>query len=666
MRLREARVRADKARAASSFLEAKRTMEKDIRKFHSKYAKVLKEANSLDLAIAMDCTGSMGSWMGVARDKMIDLIQTIKADNANCSVRVAYIGYRDFCDGAERLAVAPFTTDSASITAFIARQTAQGGGDAPEDVAGALQTALGLAWQSAAKLLIWIGDAPCHGVEYHDYGDAGDSEVSKKGMINDPCVLGQMRQFATRGIDFQAIQIKPDQTQKMIDKFKAAYAASALPEDGIARTFMDTKLASADIGVFTKLVSSSASRSLSASKSRSVSTLRHASKRGPRPLGVSSLHHYGPTGRLETLAEAEDESASSTTPLRTPSWSDLDPLVKAVRHTFHKSPDSVMDWSDPQLRLTSQATEVRISSSHFAKGAMREARCMYDKTMNRDGVAKVYFKTSGTKALMSKDTEAQAIAKLLALEFSASKGNAVTIDYIFTSFYELPDLPPGHPMKYFAYEPYIPGEYKKYNNNNGWINPEFGDTAQAFSHFTWQHTGGNLIVVDLQGVNFILTDPQIHSRDLKKYGAGNLGAEGMASFFSSHVCNDACRHLALDPVGTVAGVVRTPGLKGADVEILMSKSILAREVELSCTLCGSFHKIARAEFVTLHDAGREVMCKPCSVEVEIKTELVCRVAECGKTVPFSAYWYMMKGMEAPKSCRDCKKKARAAVAGVKV
>ena len=34
---------------------------------------------------------------------------------------------------------------------------------------------------------------------------------------------------------------------------------------------------------------------------------------------------------------------------------------------------------------------------------------------------------------------------------------------------------------------------------------------QAFSHFTYQHTQGRMIVVDIQGVDDTYTDPQIHS-----------------------------------------------------------------------------------------------------------------------------------------------------------
>ncbi|THD22045.1 Elongation factor 2 kinase [Fasciola hepatica] len=68
---------------------------------------------------------------------------------------------------------------------------------------------------------------------------------------------------------------------------------------------------------------------------------------------------------------------------------------------------------------------------------------------------------------------------------------------------------------------------------------------KAFSHFTFERSGHRLLVVDIQGVGDLYTDPQIHTADGVGYSDGNLGPRGMAFFFHSHRCNPLCEWLGL-------------------------------------------------------------------------------------------------------------------------
>lgn len=48
-------------------------------------------------------------------------------------------------------------------------------------------------------------------------------------------------------------------------------------------------------------------------------------------------------------------------------------------------------------------------------------------------------------------------------------------------------------------------------------------SLQAFSHFTFERSGHQLIIVDIQGVGDLYTDPQIHTESGTDFGDGNLG-----------------------------------------------------------------------------------------------------------------------------------------------
>eukprot|EP00759_Apiculatamorpha_spiralis_P050605 PhF_6_TR4837/c1_g1_i2/m.6735/K08292/EEF2K; elongation factor 2 kinase len=96
------------------------------------------------------------------------------------------------------------------------------------------------------------------------------------------------------------------------------------------------------------------------------------------------------------------------------------------------------------------------------------------------------------------------------------------------------------------------GTFLKHNNNYGYVASQERYTPQAFSHFTYEYSKGELVVCDIQGVDDRYTDPQIHSADGKGYGRGNLGAKGIQRFLESHKCNPVCEFLRLRPIEMAA------------------------------------------------------------------------------------------------------------------
>lgn len=84
---------------------------------------------------------------------------------------------------------------------------------------------------------------------------------------------------------------------------------------------------------------------------------------------------------------------------------------------------------------------------------------------------------------------------------------------------ELPERE-GSPL--CAVEVYCPGEYRKHNNNYGYVSDDERNTPQAFSHFTYIASKRSMLVVDIQGVGDLYTDPYVPAllfpfRQLRSY-----------------------------------------------------------------------------------------------------------------------------------------------------
>ncbi|XP_015728343.1 transient receptor potential cation channel subfamily M member 7 isoform X2 [Coturnix japonica] len=107
--------------------------------------------------------------------------------------------------------------------------------------------------------------------------------------------------------------------------------------------------------------------------------------------------------------------------------------------------------------------------------------------------------------------------------------------------------------QWFAVEECMTGEFRKYNNNNGdEIIPTnmLEEVMLAFSHWTYEYTRGELLVLDLQGVGENLTDPSVIKAGEKRsydmvFGPANLGEDAIKNFRAKHHCNSCCRKLKL-------------------------------------------------------------------------------------------------------------------------
>ena len=97
------------------------------------------DSRLLDLAFAMDTTGSMSSYIHSARDNIRRIVEDIVAKESS-DVRLALVEYRDHPpqDRTYVTQVHDFTARVAEMKQWLEASRADGGGDAPEAVADAL------------------------------------------------------------------------------------------------------------------------------------------------------------------------------------------------------------------------------------------------------------------------------------------------------------------------------------------------------------------------------------------------------------------------------------------------------------------------------------------------------------------------------------------------
>ena len=155
---------------------------------------------------------------------------------------------------------------------------------------------------------------------------------------------------------------------------------------------------------------------------------------------------------------------------------------------------------------------------------------------------------------------AQTLAAALVLRFNALKPPKL-VQMLTPMLYEFPHRSDDE-RRYMAAELCLrdQGVWTRYSDNQSFQRPFFS-SMMALSHWSWHYTRGAYMLVDLQGVGYVLSDPQIHSRDrdslpllgygpdspVNQFGQGDLGEAGINAFFEQHVCNDVCREFELRP-----------------------------------------------------------------------------------------------------------------------
>ena len=485
----------------------------------------LREASSLDMVFMLDCTGSMGGYIASAKNDIKDFVENLLRVVPDIPLRLAFVGYRDHCDGPQRLAVFEFSTDVEAFKAFVGAQAATGGGDAPEDVFGALNVVSNLNWNSALRMLYHIADAPCHGNDFHD-PSMDDSHPSGDPLGLSADVL--LRNLQGKNVEYFFGKIN-DSTNIMIDQFNKITGGgkyvSTTPMS--AGTMMTTILTSVSLSLTASLTSSARTEG-GGLVMKEVLLVPAMPSWGLLP--TENAARYGlklPTSILDLAAATTDKC--------------------------------INDFPDPAI------VTLKVAANPFAKGEMRAT--YYSQEVLAGG---------RTEIVVVKESMAASIKHLTRDKYEAYLACQAASIYLANEFNKLPGRPSGcsgiefcntsllqfnarASQPFFIQEAFLQGHFEKYNNNSGICAPfptahgTMHEVVQAFSHWTYVASSKRLMVVDCQGCfnsglnKFLLTDPAIHCTTLLRFGGTNMGATGFKNFFKTHRCNDICRGIGLPP-----------------------------------------------------------------------------------------------------------------------
>ena len=188
---------------------------------------------------------------------------------------------------------------------------------------------------------------------------------------------------------------------------------------------------------------------------------------------------------------------------------------------------SDMAWSSPSV------VEFNLDKEHFGTGGFREAFKATSKTAgfcNQQWVVKRYLESAvdiiqQTKQTLEQHTKKVVEMHMLARNFTKKLEKELQLNdnlelYGKTLTYKKIYMGRIHGQsgdEWVTVEEYIDGEFTKYLNNTGipcGVNSEIRQKCESLAHFSYERSHENIMVVDVQGSDHNLFDPEIASKEL--------------------------------------------------------------------------------------------------------------------------------------------------------
>ena len=570
---------------------------KDDFRFLEEYeTKIFKDTN-LDIMFIMDLTGSMGIWLNEAKKNIKKIIEEIYDNNPGSKIRISFIGYRDFIDEKEvrKYDNIEFTENLEEFNNFLSKLDCSGGGDEPEDVVGALQQGLNMKWESNAKYAVLVADAPCHGKNYHnityDKFPNGDPSGVKLEDV--------MKQFYEKNITFYCIEIN-NNTRTMfnimknmyndkekfhveklgnsVDQFSffVTFSASVLLGNEkyrkvkfseILKNYRDETINKIMEKYLKQNINNNSTNIDSAMTSQLISQIENLN------LGGEDKKLFDFINRMSDLSLSGENNSNNfnlNEKTKNDNNNNNNDYIKVdlneenikkmeskiVNYNLHslyyeKNSGRINDWVNPTFLEKNFKTKLQLSFSSFKKNLDKKIYEFHfiDNILNKEKTGKIPFLINKSEYNNPSEYIKKVAYEDLICEQMADYFNILINEKLpnlkqFIKFqrhilYEI-DLDNSTLLDdFFLNNKYIISEDSTSIQLNTSV-PPTKRVLQNFSHFSYQISGGQLFVTDIN-----------YDKELKKvteYKIYNLKGEGykkILEFFSNHICDNTCKILKL-------------------------------------------------------------------------------------------------------------------------
>lgn len=489
------------------------------------------DSASLDVCFCFDATNSMAPYIAQVKASMIQLSQEVTA-TAGLKARFALSVYRDYSHGSDRSEFWDFQS-AAEMEATLNGVRALLGGnkrDLPEDCFGGLWgAATKPSWNALVRVIVWMGDAPQHGTQYYsgregeDFYPRGDpdgvtadaifAKLKEKKILLAFCKLGPFTDQMIAELLLEAAAFGPELLLPFNAVGDMKMTLLRMLNQTIVRTGIDP---SADLGP----------------QKENVQVVQADF------IDLSSLWKPPETVVVTSLESFQANDFQSITQV----LNQASPIVEeSHRNLSLRMTANPADCGEMRVVYYAMMTdEAGQPLSDHQKYVVKESK--YQGRQNRKEVL---------EAQACMQTTAASLAEEFTLQLQ--RANVQTrLEYVPVDLVRVPDRPEG--QDWLTMEPFIEGNFVKFNSNNGVVVKDLEaqhPAVSAFSHFTYCQSNGLLMVTDLQGVvgtvAYTLTDPAIHTADQQHYfpDPTNLGKKGMDAFFRTHECKSICKKLKL-------------------------------------------------------------------------------------------------------------------------